>query len=50
MEADIPVIFIVVFSIGTLFGYWCGVIIEANRNERRRRANLRARYGHPSNR
>lgn len=50
MTATIPVIFIVIFGLGISVGYWAGVIAEANRNERRRRANLRTRYGHPSNR
>lgn len=50
METTVQVLHLLLIGFGLAIGYWAGVIAEANRNERRRRANLRTRYNHPSNR
>lgn len=50
METTVQVLHLLLIGFGLAIGYWTGVIKEKDRQERKQRANLRTRYGHPSNR
>lgn len=50
METTVQVFHLILLGFGLLMGYWAGVIKERDRQARRRRANIRARYGSLSDR
>lgn len=49
METTVQIIHLLILAFGLAVGYWSGVIKERDRQERRRRADLRARYGRATN-
>jgi hypothetical protein len=49
-QLEVDQLFVLTFLLGSLFGFWAGRVVQRDKDERRRRANIRARYNHPSNR